>query len=302
MEEIIKKKYGRVVIVGRPNTGKSTLLNAIMQQKVAITSHLPQTTRKNILAIYEDERGKILFTDTPGVLGKVTDLMGKKVNQEVPKTLNKAQIIMCIVDISRPKNEEENKVIGLLRKVKAKKVLVYNKIDAAIGSKDHFADYNYLEDEFDKSISVSALKEKNVKGLIKIIFDELPAKSSKELIKEIEIYQKENKPLISMGSKEYVEEIIREKAYLFLREEVPYTIFVGVDKIEDKEKLIVITATIYTSADRYKKMIIGKNGQKIKEIGYNSRKELELMSQRKIYLDLTVKTDRHWMERVNELG
>ena len=302
MEEIIKKKYGRVVIVGRPNTGKSTLLNAIMQQKVAITSHLPQTTRKNILAIYEDERGKILFTDTPGVLCKVTDLMGKKVNQEVPKTLNKAQIIMCLVDISRPKNEEENKVIGLLRKVKAKKILVYNKIDAAFGSKDHFADYNYLEDEFDKSISVSALKEKNVKGLIKIIFDELPEKNDKELIKEIEIYQQENKPQISMGSKEYVEEIIREKAYLFLREEVPYTIFVGVDKIEDKEKLIVITATIYTSADRYKKMIIGKNGQKIKEIGYNARKELELMSRRKIYLELTVKTDRHWMERVNELG
>lgn len=302
MEEIIKKKYGRVVIVGRPNTGKSTLLNAIMQQKVAITSHLPQTTRKNILAIYEDERGKILFTDTPGVLGKITDLMGKKVNQEVPKTLNKADVIMCLVDISRPKNEEENKVIGLLRKVNSKKILIYNKIDAAVGSKDHFADYNYLEDEFDKSISVSALKEKNVKGLIKIIFDLLPVKNNKDLIKEIEIYQKENKPLISMGSKEYIEEIIREKAYLFLREEVPYTIFVGVDKIEDKEKLIVITATIYTSADRYKKMIIGKNGQKIKEIGYNSRKELELMSQRKIYLDLTVKTDRHWMERVNELG
>jgi len=290
------------VIVGRPNTGKSTLLNAIMQQKVAITSHLPQTTRKNILAIYEDERGKILFTDTPGVLGKVTDLMGKRVNQEVPKTLNKAQIIMCLVDISRPKNEEENKVIGLLRKVKAKKILVYNKIDAAVGSKDHLADYNYLEDEFDKSISVSALKEKNVKGLIKIIFDELPEKNDKELIKEIEIYQQENKPIISMSSKEYIEEIIREKAYLFLREEVPYTIFVGIDKIEDKKKLIVITATIFTSADRYKKMIIGKNGQKIKEIGYNARKELELMSGRKIYLELTVKTDRHWMERVNELG
>lgn len=302
MNEIIKKKYGRVVIVGRPNTGKSTLLNAIMQQKVAITSHLPQTTRKNILAIYEDERGKILFTDTPGVLGKVTDLMGKRVNQEVPKTLNKAQIIMCLVDISRPKNEEENKVIGLLRKVKAKKILVYNKIDAAVGSKDHLADYNYLEDEFDKSISISALKEKNVKGLIKIIFDELPEKNDKELIKEIEIYQQENKPIISMSSKEYIEEIIREKAYLFLREEVPYTIFVGIDKIEDKKKLIVITATIYTSADRYKKMIIGKNGQKIKEIGYNARKELELMSGRKIYLELTVKTDRHWMERVNELG
>jgi len=302
VEEIIKKKYGRVVIVGRPNTGKSTLLNAIMQQKVAITSHLPQTTRKNILAIYEDSRGKIMFTDTPGMLGKITDLMGRKVNLEVPKTLNKADVVVCLVDISRPKNEEENKVIGLLRKVKAKKILVYNKIDVATGTKDHFADYNYLEDEFDKSISVSSIKEKNVKGLIDIIFDLLPNKSDKQLIKEIEIYQQENKPPISMSSSEYIEEIIREKAYLFLREEVPYTIFVEVDKVEEKKKLIVVTASIYTSADRYKKMIIGKNGQKIKEIGYNARKELELMSGRKIYLDLTVKTDKHWMERLSKLS
>jgi len=105
-----------------------------------------------------------------------------------------------------------------------------------------------------------------------------------------------------MSSSEYIEEIIREKAYLFLREEVPYTIFVEVDKVEEKKKLIVVTASIYTSADRYKKMIIGKNGQKIKEIGYNARKELELMSGRKIYLDLTVKTDKHWMERLSKLS
>jgi len=302
MQDIIKKKYGKVVILGRPNTGKSTLLNAIMQQKVAITSHLPQTTRKNILAVFENEKGKILFTDTPGVLGKVTDLMGKKVNQEVPKTLNKAQVIVCVVDISRPKSEEENKVIGIIRKIDAKKILVYNKIDVAVGSKDHFADYNYLEDEFDKAILISAIKEKNIKGLINNIFDLLPDKTSKELVKEIEMYQDLEKPLISMSSKEYIEEIIREKAYLFLREEVPYTIFVEVNKIEDKKNIIVIEAAIYTNADRYKKMIIGKNGQKIKEIGYNTRKELELMSQRKIFLELTVKTDKHWMERVNNLG
>jgi len=302
MQDIIKKKYGKVVILGRPNTGKSTLLNAIMQQKVAITSHLPQTTRKNILAVFENEKGKILFTDTPGVLGKVTELMGKKVNQEVPKTLNKAQVIVCVVDISRPKSEEENKVIGIIRKIDAKKILVYNKIDVAVGSKDHFADYNYLEDEFDKAILISAIKEKNIKGLINNIFDLLPDKTSKELVKEIEMYQDLEKPLISMSSKEYIEEIIREKAYLFLREEVPYTIFVEVNKIEDKKNIIVIEAAIYTNADRYKKMIIGKNGQKIKEIGYNTRKELELMSQRKIFLELTVKTDKHWMERVNNLG
>lgn len=301
MQDIIKKKYGKVVILGRPNTGKSTLLNAIMQQKVAITSHLPQTTRKNILAVFENEKGKILFTDTPGVLGKVTDLMGKKVNQEVPKTLNKAQVIVCVVDISRPKSEEENKVIGLIRKVDARKILVYNKIDKAVGSKDHLADYNYLEEEFDKTLAISALKEKNIKGVINAIFELLPVRTSKELEKEIGVYQEENKPLIGMSSKEYIEEIIREKAYLFLREEIPYTIFVTVEKVEDKDKLILIVATIYTNADRYKKMIIGKDGQKIKEIGYNARKELELMSSRKVFLELTVKTDKHWMERVEEM-
>lgn len=301
MEEKKEKKYGLVVILGRPNTGKSTLLNAIMQQKVAITSPLPQTTRKNISSIYEDERGKILFTDTPGVLGKVSDLMGKKVNQEVPKTLNKAQVIVCVVDISRPKNDEENKVIGMLRKIDTKKVLVYNKSDKAVGSKDHFADYNYLEEEFDRAVTISALKEKNVKGLIKTIFELLPPQNDKAIEMEILSHQDDNKTMIGMNSKEYIEEIIREKAYLFLRDEIPYTIFVGVDKVVDKKKVILISATIYTNADRYKKMIIGKEGQKIKEIGYNARKELELMSQRKIFLELNVKTDKHWMERIQEM-
>jgi len=297
-----KKKYGRVVIVGRPNTGKSTLLNAIMQQKVAITSPLPQTTRKNIPVVYQDERGKLLFIDTPGVLGKVDDLIGKKVNLEAPKTLNNAEIILCLVDISREKSEEENKVIGMVRKSEAKKILIYNKSDKAVGSKDHFAEYNYLEDEFDANISISALKEKNVKSVINTIFEMLPSKSNKDLREEIDKRQDERKPLMSMGSKEYIEEIIREKTYLFLRKEVPYTIFVEVNKIVDKKKIILIEATIYTNADRYKKMIIGKDGQKIKEIGYNARKELELMSGRKIFLEILVNTDKHWMERVNDLG
>jgi len=302
MEEIVKKKYGRVVIVGRPNTGKSTLLNAIMQQKVAITSPLPQTTRKNMMTVFENEKGQILFTDTPGVLGKISDLMGKRVNQEVPKTLNQAEVIVCLVDISRPKSEEENKVIGLVRKVKAKKILVYNKLDKAVGTKDHFADYNYLEDEFDKSISISAIKEKNVKGLINMIFELLLEKNTKDVLANIENVKQESGPIITMHAKEYVEEIIREKAYLFLREEVPYTIFVEVTKILDKKKLILIEGVIYTNADRYKKMIIGEGGKKIREIGFNARKELELMSGRKIFLDLTVKTDTHWMERIEKLG
>ncbi len=116
-----KIKFGRVVILGRPNTGKSTLLNAIMSQKVAITSPMAQTTRKNTRVVFSNEKGKIIFSDTPGIIDKVSDLIGKRVNTEAPKEVGRADVILCILDISRPKNEEENKVIGLVRKSKAKK-------------------------------------------------------------------------------------------------------------------------------------------------------------------------------------
>ena len=291
------KKIGRVVLIGRPNTGKSSLLNAIMSQKVAITSPLPQTTRKNSRVVYSDNRGQIIFSDTPGIIAKVDDLMGKRINQEAPKELNQADVILCIVDISRPKNEEENKVIGLVRKMPVKKILVYNKVDIAVGTKDHLPEYNYLEDEFDRVISVSAIKDKNVKGLINLIFELLPEEINKETEHNIQLIDNGNRPKMGMNSKEYVQEIIREKAYLFLREEVPYSVDVRVDSIIDKRKLLVIKAVILTTAERYKKMIIGRGGKKIKEIGYNARKELELMSSRKIFLELIVEIDKHWAER-----
>lgn len=290
-------KFGRVAIVGRPNTGKSTLLNALMNQKVAITSPLPQTTRKSSQVVFRNEDGVIVFTDTPGIINKVEDLMSKTINLEAPKSTARKDVVVCLVDISREKSEEENKVIGLVRKIPSKKVLVYNKIDKAVGSKDHLAEYNYLEDEFDKVISISAIKEKNVKGLLNIIFELLPEIPENQVNKELGVLAEKKGPLMGMGSKEYVAEIIREKAYLFLREEVPYTINVEVKEIKDKGKLIYIKAIISTNADRYKKMIIGRDGIKIREIGFNARKELELMSARKVFLDLTVEIDRHWMER-----
>ena len=145
--------------------------------------------------------------------------------------------------------------------------MVYNKIDQAIGSKDHLAEYNYLEEEFDKVISVSAIKEKNIKGLINLIFELLPEKDSKLTEEDVEIMEAKGKPIISLNSKEYIAEIIREKAYLFLRKEVPYSVNVEVDDVIDKKKLILIKARILTTADRYKKMIIGRGGKKIKEIG-----------------------------------
>lgn len=287
-------KYGQVVILGRPNTGKSTLLNSIMEQKISITSPLPQTTRKTTRVVYKDDRGVIIFSDTPGVMGKVDDLIGKMVNKEAPEEAEKADVIIALVDASRPKSEEENKMIGIVRKFKVPKILVYNKIDFAKGSKDHLADYMYLEEEFDKVVAISALKNKHVKKLVNEIFLLLPEKKAVDT----EILAEDRKVALGSNSFEFVSELIREKAYLFLRREVPYTINVIVNQIQDKKKLILVKATIFTNADRYKKMIIGKGGQKIKEIGYNARKEMETMTGRKIFLELNVATDRHWMEKV----
>lgn len=282
-------KYGTAAIIGRPNTGKSTLLNAIMNQKVTITSPLPQTTRKNVRVRYQDERGAIDFIDTPGMMGKIEDLVGKKANRETPKSLSGADVVICLMDISRPKNEEDNKVIGLVRKSTVPKILVYNKIDKAKVSQGYLPEYNFLEEEFDHVVGISAIRNKNVRELIKIIFELLPEGQPQEDQSEFKI---------PVSSSDYISEIIREKLFLFLRREVPYTTTVVVDSIEDKKAIIVVKADILTNAERYKKMIIGKNGQKIKQIGSNARKELELMSGRKIYLDLTVKIDKHWQERV----
>ena len=125
-------KYGKVAIVGRPNTGKSTLINAIMNQKVSITSPLPQTTRRAQTVLFSDIRGKILFTDTPGLIGKVVDLMSKRVNEEIPRELAKTDLVVAVVDISRPKNEEENKILGLLRKIPTKKIFDFSGIGMTI--------------------------------------------------------------------------------------------------------------------------------------------------------------------------
>ncbi|OGL52706.1 GTPase Era [Candidatus Shapirobacteria bacterium RBG_13_44_7] len=284
----MKGKSGQVAIIGRPNTGKSTLLNAIMEQKISITSPLPQTTRRTVRAIYSDKKGKIYFSDTPGVLGKVVDQIGKRVNVGALKESENAEVLVCLFDISRPKSEEDNKIIGLARKSKAKKILVYNKIDKAVESKDHLAEYNFLEEEFDKTIGVSALKGKNVKGLVNYIFELLP---------EREIEEGEDGLAIVTDSKKFIGEIVREKAYLYLRREVPYSTDVEVEKVVDKGKIIVVKAKVLTNQERYKRMIIGKDGHKIKQIGMHARKELELMSGRKVFLELTVAVDKHWMER-----
>lgn len=283
-------KSGIVALIGRPNVGKSTLLNAILKHKVSITSPKPQTTRFNIQAVYEDERGQIIFVDTPGIFARVDDPLARKINLKAEESLDQGvDLVLYIVDHTRERDVEENKTLGIVRKAKAPKILVINKAD--VKTPTHIVQYKFLEDEFDTIIHVSALNTNNVSTLLDTIFEYLPEKEP--LVDRSKLAQ----PALNLDSKTFIAEIIREKAFLFLRREVPYTLTSVVDTLIERDNgTLYIKARIITSADRYKSMIIGKNGAMIKEISMAARKELETATSKKIFVELTVETDPHWME------
>lgn len=277
-------KTGTVALIGRPNTGKSTLLNNLVGQKVSITSPKPQTTQKMIYGVYEDPRGQIIFVDTPGVFAKVKDQRGRAANQESEKILKRdVDAVVYLIDHTRERGVEENRVLGMLRKVEKPKILVINKMD--IRKPSYIEQYRFLEDEFDHVLEVSALKGKNLNQIADTLFEYLP-----EGEKQVDLA---DMPLaaLNMNSQQYVEEIIREKAFLRLRREVPYKVRIVVDEITERPNgNLYIKARLFT-LERYKKMIIGAGGAKIKEIGWMSRKELEVATGKKVYLELTVEVE-----------
>lgn len=277
-------KSGVVAIVGRPNAGKSTLLNAIIGHKVTVTSPKPQTTQFLIQAVYEDARGQIIFTDTPGIFAKTDNPKAHEINMTAEHSLDEVDVIVYVVDKTRERGVEENRVLGLVRKTDAPKILVFNKTDKRHPS--FIEQYKFMEEEMDATIEISARTHKNINLLIDTIFEFL--NPGEKLITDKE------KPVAALNfdSKLYVEELIREKAFLRLRREVPYVIRVNVLDITEKpqKNMTVITAQII-APERYKKMIIGAGGSKIKEIGMMVRRELEIATNRKIYLDLTVEEE-----------
>ena len=259
---------------------------------MSITSPKPQTTRFPVQAVYEDERGQIIFVDTPGIFAKVKDQISSRINLRTEEALeHNIDIIVYIVDHTRERGQEENKVLGIVRKMNVPKLLVINKVD--IISPTHIVQYRFMEDEFDDVIELSALNGKHIPLLMSAIFERLP--EGAHIFDSSEMVQ----PGINLDSKTYIAEIIREKAFLILRKEVPYTMTAIVDEVEERENgVLYIKARILTSADRYKGMIIGKNAATIKEIGATARKELEVASSKKVYIDLTVEVDTHWEDHV----
>lgn len=287
-----KKRSGLVVIVGRPNVGKSTLLNNLLGTKVSVTSPHPQTTRFNIQAILNDERGQIIFVDTPGIFAKVQDETSRRINQRAKHFLgDEVDLILYVVDVTRSRGLEENRLLGILRKIEKPKLLVFNKID--VTNRDFRADYEFLKAEMPQFIEVSALEGTHLKGLLNLIFENLP---EKEQLLPPEITAT---PLLNVDSKKFIEEIIREKVFLNSRDEVPYSVGVEVHEITERANgLLYVRATIFTSHDRYKGMLIGREGRRIKEIGQAVRKELEVARGQKVFADLTIAVDERWLERL----
>ncbi len=283
-------KSGVVCMIGRPNVGKSTLLNTILGHKVAITSPKPQTTRFPIQAVFEDERGQIVFVDTPGIYGKTPDSLAKRINAKAEDALSQnVDLVLYVVDHTRDRDLEENRALGIVRKTSVPKILVINKID--IKHPTHIVQYKFLEDEFDTVIEISAWTHANINTLIDLIFERLPegeASVDRSLLAQ---------PALNLDSKTFLSELIREKAYLFLRKEVPYTMTVAIDETAEREDgTFYVKARLITSGDRYKGMIIGNKGYMIKEISMAARKELETARGKKVYMDLTVEVDPHWMD------
>lgn len=281
-------KSGFVSFVGRPNVGKSTLLNSILGKRIAITSDKPQTTRNMIQGIYNDEDTQIVFVDTPGI-HKPKSKLGKVLNKQAYFTINDVDIVILVVDISEKIGTGDKFVIDILKNIEDKPVfLVINKIDKLPKEEilKKIDEYQKIYD-FDEIIPVSARKKDNTDRLLNVIKKYLP-----DNIK----YFDDN--IITSSSPSFIiSEFIREKVLDLTNEEVPYAVTCLVEEIEEDERTMNISATIIVDRENLKKIIIGKNGNMIKEIGIRARKDIEKYFNKKIYLELFVKVIPKWRDK-----
>lgn len=281
-------KSGFVAIIGRPNAGKSTLLNRLLGEKIAIISNKPQTTRNRILGIKNLPAGQIIFWDTPGI-----HHARSKLNQAMVKialaTYNEVDAICILIEADRPDQEENDLILQTLRQVKKPLLLVINKIDL-VPKEDLLPiieDYSRRR-SFEQIIPLSALLGDGVDVLVAEVLRLLPA--GPKLFPEDMITDLPERFLAA--------EFIREKVFLLTREEIPYATAVVVEEFKEKEEknLIVIKATIQVEKDSQKGILIGGKGRMLKEIGRLARKEMEALFGARIFLELWVKVEKNWRE------
>lgn len=288
-------KSGFVGIIGRPNVGKSTLINSIVGRKVAITSNKPQTTRNIIQGIYNEDKVQIVFVDTPGI-HKPVNKLGKTLNKQAYYSIDDTDIILFLVDAYEGLGKGDIYILDKLKDIDKPVILVINKIDKITHEEilNRINDYKDLYD-FDEIIPVSSITKSNVDDLIDTLKKYLPD--------NIRYYGEDS---ITNKSIDFLmAEIVREKVFNFTEEEVPHSITCVTDSVEVGKTSYNIRISIIVDRDSLKKIIIGKQGEMIKKIGIESRKDLEKLLNKNVYLELFVKTVKKWREKekyLNEFG
>ena len=280
-------KSGFATLIGRPNVGKSTLMNHLIGQKIAITSNKPQTTRNRIQTVYTSEEGQIVFVDTPGI-HKAKNKLGEYMVTVAERTLSEVDVILWLVEPTTFIGAGEQHIAEQLRKTKTPIILVINKIDTVkreeiLKSIDAYKDIC----DFAEIVPCSALKGDNTEDLIKVIMKYLPYGP--------QFYDEDT--VTDQPERQIVAELIREKALRSLNEEVPPGIAVSIDQMKTRNsRLIDIDATIICERDSHKGIIIGKQGAMLKKIGSQARPEIEDMLGKKVNLKLWVKVKKDWRD------
>jgi GTPase len=286
-------KGGYVAIVGKPNVGKSSLLNVLVQEKISSVSPKPQTTRFNLLGILNYEDAQFIFIDTPGIMKKVKDKLDEFSLSEIEKAIDDADVIVLLVEPKLP-DEEDLRIIEILKNKNKPIILAINKIDLVKDKRELLPiieNYSKLYD-FKEIIPISVIYRDGIDILIENIRKFLP---------DLDKPYYEDDVITDKPLRVLVAEIIREKIYLLYKDEIPYATAVKVEEYidpdehpEQKRDKVYIRAVIYVERDSQKGIIIGENGKRIKELGTISRKEIERLIGKPVYLELWVKVKEHW--------
>lgn len=286
-------KSGFVSIVGRPNVGKSTLINQIIGEKIAIVSDKPQTTRNRLQGIHTCTEGQIIFIDTPGI-HKPRHLLGEYMVNVSTRSLNEVDLIYYITDVTRPYGGGEEFIIQRLQQSSVPVFLVVNKID--LSSEDQIQAFTkpfINQMKFAEIITVSAAHGTNLSNLLGKTFDYLP---------EGPLYYPED-DMTDQPVSFIVSELIREKALILTRDEIPHSLAVDIEEFKQQNgNKLYLRAVIYTERDSQKGIVIGKKGQMLKQIGEQARADIEKFLDQSVYLDLWVKVKKNWRDSENNLN
>lgn len=286
-------KTGYIALIGRPNVGKSTLMNQMIGQKIAITSCKPQTTRNKIMTVYTDEQCQMIFLDTPGI-HETKNKLGEYMTKLAKNTLTEVDIVMWLVEPSTFIGAGEKSIIEDLKACRKPVILVINKIDTVSEDNlDRFEEAYRKEMDFAAVVKVAALKRKNIDGVMNTIREFLPVGPP--------FYDEDT--LTDQPERQIVAEIIREKALRLMKDEVPHGIAVTIERMREREDkdLMDIEATIICERDSHKGIVIGKGGAMLKKIGSTARKDIEELVGVKVNLQLWVKVRKDWRDDRTQL-